>query len=174
MGIEYYALPEGLPSAIMRCWENRPVLPPGMTYNVVIASSSYTGLFDAKIVIGVPAAPIAVVTGTCAFGAQGSDIDFGCIGIRVDALPPGAVSKTTKYSRGVTTVCEYVEIGKFAFMALPKWRAMNDLAQYARAAALIEDGDGLQAWLEHKRRDKIAAYAAVGITCKAADGTYNL
>lgn len=158
---------------LIRVWHNRPELPPGLTYNV----SSTTG----SVVVGLPFSLEATVVGTATFGRKGSDVDFGLRGVEVDsieAFTPGARIATTRYARGVTTVSENLEIEEagelYSFMALPSWRLVNDAHEYARAASLIHASIGLDEWVTWKRRDKIAAYQAVGITCKGADGEYNL
>ena len=165
MIILHYALPTGVCERIEKVWDMRPDLPPGMTYNM----ARNTG----TIVVGIPANLEATVVGTCAFGGEGTDIDFGLVGWEVDALPEGVKIVTTIYpKRGVITHCEHREVGRFSFMALPSWRALHDAMEYARAAPMIH-ALGLERWLAWKKVDKIAAYQWAGITCKI-DGMYDL
>lgn len=171
---EIYNLPDGVADAIQRCWPNRPPCPPGMTYNVVRASSGGL-ILDAKIVVGIPSDLLATVVGTRAFGAPGTDIDTGLRGVRVHAREEGRRYSSTKYlRRGVVVVSEYLEVGEYSFLALPSWRLYHDATQYWHAAWLINNLFGLDNWIRAKRVDKVKAYEAVGITCEREDGTYDL
>ncbi len=163
----YYALPswERLLELIQH-WESRPAYQAGLTYNIT----------PGGVVLGVPGESelIASVVGTESFGIRGSDVDFGVLGTEVAALPEGGETHTTVYTRaGVRTVCEYRELGEYAFMALPEWRLWHDVHEYARAAAAVH-ALGVDAWLALKRGDKVDAYRRVGITCQGVDGTYAL
>lgn len=170
----FLALPPAMPERLITVWRSRPELPPGLTYNV----SRTTG----GIIVGIPAHLDATVVGTATFGRRGSDVDFGLPGVEVsspiDLVRTGSRTVTTTYTRGVVVTSEYreevVDGEVFSFVALPLWRLQNDAAQYARAASRIHASIGLDAWIDWKSRDKVAAYEAVGITCKKPDGTYAL
>jgi hypothetical protein len=158
--MQYWALPDDIDSLIL-LWHRRPRLPPGMSYNIG----------PHGVVAGIPDRLVSTVVGTCAFGLKGSDIDMGVVGFRATTDKWFLNKHTTHYLTMGTTVCEYKEIGKFSFIALPRWRADHDAKEYAHAAKIIAEMTP-EAWLELKKIDKIAAYSYVGISCQDENGIY--
>lgn len=167
--MDYYIFPRDVHASwVIAKWLQRGPLAQGMHYTV-----SRSG----GIVSGIAPDLIANVAGTSAFDATGSDIDIGIIGERVSMEEARGHRKIRdmyliEYADGTQTCCEFVRAGgEFEFLALPAWRVAHDAIEYAAAAPIIAEM-GIEAWLEWKRRDKVAAYTGVGITCQREDGVY--
>lgn len=162
----YFAMPDGICERMQATWGQRPALPPGMTYNF----AGQRGAFC----VGLPADLEGTVVGTASFGAKGSDIDLGVLGVQVEGLVGKRTYEIIYPRQGLVVVSEVRVMGELEFRALPAWRLKHDAAQYARAASIIEATCGLDAWLRLKKLDKVGAYNMVGITCQQLDGSYHM
>lgn len=108
------------------------------------------------------------VIGAVALGVPGRDVDFG---VASDDYADFSPREGVKYvSVAYPSFAGWVHIhsehgvdGVVECLAVPEGRAMLDMLQYHEAAAFL-DAHGREEWLRLKRRDKMGAYRALGIS----------